>query len=157
MVPEDEQDDLITAYNRRLFSGDLMMETRFARAWASWENALASIDNTTGSGGESPADYARAFARLENHYFINGGFLDQDGAILANMHRIADTPGVIVQGRYDMICPPASAYRLHQAWPASGLSLISKAGHALSESGISIELVRVMDRMRGDAWIEALA
>ncbi len=156
MVPEDEQDDLIAAYNRRLFSGDLMMETRFARAWASWENALASIDNTTGSGGESPADYARAFARLENHYFINGGFLEQDGAILANMHRIADTPGVIVQGRYDMICPPASAYRLHQAWPASGLSLISKAGHALSEPGISIELVRVMDRMRGDAWIEAL-
>jgi proline iminopeptidase len=67
-------DDLIKAYNKRLFSGDLMVETRYARAWASWENALASMESD-GGGGDSPADYARAFARLENHYFLNKGFL----------------------------------------------------------------------------------
>ena len=146
LIPEDEQDDLIAAYHRRLFSGDLMLETRYARAWAAWENALASIDNE-GHGGESPAEYARAFARLENHYFTNGGFLETDGQILKQMDLLRKVPGVIVQGRYDMICPPASAYRLHKAWPGSDLRMITRAGHALSEPGISAELVRTMDRL----------
>jgi len=156
LVPEDEQHDLIGAYHRRLFSGDVMLETRFARAWASWENTLASIDNE-GPGGESPADYARAFARLENHYFTNAGFLDQDDQIIANMDRIAHIPGVIVQGRYDMICPPRSAYRLHKVWPKSELKMIGKAGHALSEPGISAELARTMNRLRNDPTIKNLA
>ncbi len=145
MVPEDERGDLIAAYHQRLFSGDLVTETRFARAWASWENALASIDND-GVTGESPADYARAFARLENHYFTNAGFLG-DKAILNphRMARIARIPGVIVQGRYDMICPPTSAWRLSRAWPKGRLKMVGKAGHALSEPGISSELVRTMD------------
>ena len=76
MIPTDEQDDLIAAYARRLFSGDLQTETRYARAWASWENTLASIAND-GPGGDSPAEYARAFARLENHYFSNHGSRQQ--------------------------------------------------------------------------------
>ncbi len=143
LVPEEERDDLIAAYNRRLFSGDLMLETCFARAWASWENALASMESD-GTGGESPADYARAFARLENHYFMNRGFLEEDGQILRDLHRIAHIPGTIVQGRYDMICPPKSAHLLAQGWPAGRLQMIKSAGHALSESGISHELVRVM-------------
>ncbi len=143
MVPEDERGDLIAAYHRRLFSGDLMLETRFARAWAAWENALASID-TTGTAGESPSDYARAFARLENHYFSHGGFLGER-QILTRMNRISAIPGVIVQGRYDMICPPLSAHRLASAWPQARLKMIGKAGHALSEPGISAELVRTMD------------
>jgi proline iminopeptidase len=146
LVPEDERSDLIGAYHKRLFSGDLVVETRFARAWAAWENALASISND-GASGESPAEYARAFSRLENHYFINNGFLEQDGHILANMANLADTPGTIVQGRYDMICPPASAWRLSQAWPKGDLQLIGQAGHALSEPGISAELVQVMRRV----------
>ncbi|MCL4104941.1 UNVERIFIED_CONTAM: hypothetical protein GTU68_018648 [Idotea baltica] len=146
LIPDDEQDDLIKAYHKRLFSGDLMTETRFARAWASWENTLASIDND-GPIGESPADYARAFARLENHYFINAGFLEEDGQILKNMPRIAHIPGKIVQGRYDMICPPKTAYTLSQAWPMGELKLIPRAGHALSEAGISAELVRTMDAL----------
>ncbi len=145
MIPEDEQDDLIAAYHRRLFSGDLMMETRFARAWASWENALASIENE-GALGESPADYARAFARLENHYFTNSGFLG-DKQILDRMDRISDIPGIIVQGRYDMICPPTSAYQLSKIWPKGRLKMVGKAGHALSEPGISAELVRSMDML----------
>ena len=119
-----------------------------ARAWASWENALASIDSD-GATGESPADYARAFARLENHYFHNQGFLNADQQILLpqQMDRIADIPGVIVQGRYDMICPPRSAFRLANLWPKGKLTMIGKAGHALSEPGISAELVHVMDKL----------
>ncbi|TNF64178.1 MAG: prolyl aminopeptidase [Rhodobacteraceae bacterium] len=146
IIPEDERHDLIGAYNRRLFCGDLSKEIRFARAWSAWENALASIHSNGGSG-ESPGDYARAFARLENHYFINGGFLEFDGQILAHMGRIAHIPGVIVQGRYDMICPPSSAWKLAEAWPGCDLKMVRNAGHALSEPGISAELVRVMDQI----------
>ncbi len=146
LIPQSEHDDLIAAYHRRLFSGDRAVETRFARAWASWENALASVAND-GHGGDSPADYARAFARLENHYFINNGFLEEDGQILRDMDRIAHIPGDIVQGRYDMICPPASAVRVHRRWPASEIHMVPRAGHALSEPGISAELVRITDRL----------
>ncbi len=149
-IPADERDDLIAAYNRRLFSGDALIETRHARIWASWENALAAIDHR-GIGGEGPADYARAFARLENHYFINRGFLDGDGQILARAGRLAEIPGRIVQGRYDMICPPVSAYRLAERWPRGTLSLVPLAGHALSEPGISAELVRTTDTLRRQA------
>ncbi len=101
--------------------------------------------------GNSPADFARAFARLENHYFANLGFLDSDGWIEANLGKIADIPGTVVQGRYDMICPPVAAYRLTEGWPASTLRLIPRAGHALSEPGISEALVQATDalKMRG--------
>ena len=156
MVPEEERGDLIGAYNRRLFSGDMMEETRFARAWAGWENALASIGND-GPMGESPADYARAFARLENHYFANAGFLEEDGQILRDAHRLEGIPGTIVQGRYDMICPPAAAHRLAAAWPSAALKIVPAAGHALSEPGISRELVAEMDRLRAQDAVRALA
>ena len=146
LVPEDEHDDLIAAYHRRLFSGDREEEVRFGRAWSAWENALASV-YSNGVSGESPGDYARAFARLENHYFSNGGFLHMDGQILANMGRIAHIPGVIVQGRYAMICPPHSAYDIHKQWPNSDLIMVRNAGHALSEPGISAELVKTMDQL----------
>ncbi|MCF2906068.1 prolyl aminopeptidase [Octadecabacter sp. CECT 8868] len=144
LIPENERHDMIGAYHRRLFSGDMMDETRHARAWAAWENALASIESN-GVGGSGPSDYARAFSRLENHYFVNGCFLNEDQQILGNMNKIAHIPGVIVQGRFDMICPPQSAYDLSRLWPASKISMIAKAGHALSEPGITTELVRTMD------------
>lgn len=146
LVPEDERGDLIGAYNRRLFSGDLRTETKFARAWSSWENALASVASA-GRGGEAPGEYARAFARLENHYFTNAGFLEYDGQILDQVGKIAHIPGVIVQGRYDMICPPHSAYKLAKVWDNCDLRMIRNAGHALSEPGISAELVRAMDEI----------
>ncbi|MEP5195687.1 MAG: prolyl aminopeptidase [Roseobacter sp.] len=148
LIPEDEQGDFIEAYRRRLFSGDLVQETRYAQAWSSWENALASI-HSTGTTGNSPGEYARAFARLENHYFSNAGFLEFDGQILANVGRISHIPGVIVQGRYDMICPPDNAYALSKAWGNCELKMVRNAGHALSEPGISAELVRSMDRIGG--------
>lgn len=146
LIPPDERNDIISAYHRRLFSGDLQLEIRYGRAWSAWENALASI-HSSGTSGEGPGEYARAFARLENHYFINGGFLESDDQILSHMDRIAHIPGIIVQGRYDMICPPTSAWRLAEHWPAAELKMIRNAGHALSEPGISLELVRVMDRI----------
>jgi len=146
LIPEDEQDDLIAAYHKRLFSGVIAEEVKYARAWAQWENALASMASN-GAGGEPPGDYARAFARLENHYFTNAGFLKEDGHILNRMDRIAHIPGVIVQGRYDMICPPKMAYELAALWPNSELRMIARAGHALSEPDISAELVQTMDRL----------
>ena len=147
LIPEEEQGDFIAAYHKRLFSPDMTLQTRYARMWASWENALAAM-NVSGAGSESPADYARAFARLENHYFINRGFLESDGQIMANRELIEDIPASIVQGRYDMICPPHNAYALAKGWAKADLHMIRAAGHALSEPGITSELVRIMNMLR---------
>ena len=146
-IPEGERSDLIAAYHARLFSGQMLEETRAARAWTNWENALASIQHD-GAAAEGPADYARAFARLENHYFRHHGFLDHDDWIMAQRHRIEGIPAHVVQGRYDMICPPRAAHRLTEGWPRARLVIVPMAGHALSEPGISAELVRVMDGLR---------
>ncbi|WP_037313156.1 prolyl aminopeptidase [Ruegeria halocynthiae] len=146
LLTEGELTDAIGAYNRRLFSGDHATEVLYARAWSAWENALASI-HSNAPAGESPGEYARAFARLENHYFINGAFLEEDGQILNQVDRIAHIPGHIVQGRYDMICPPQAAWNLAERWPNAELKMVRNAGHALSEPGISAELVRIMDRV----------
>ncbi|WP_170405768.1 prolyl aminopeptidase [Ruegeria arenilitoris] len=146
LLTEEELSDTIGAYNKRLFSGDRATEILYARAWSAWENALASI-HTNGATGESPGEYARAFARLENHYFINGAFLEKDGQILDQVEKIAHIPGHIVQGRYDMICPPQAAWNLAERWPNADLRMVRNAGHALSEPGISAELVRIMDRV----------
>lgn len=148
MVPREERSDLIAAYHKRLFGTDGTEQLRFARAWAGWESSLAVLDPGEGRGSPS-GSYALAFARIENHYFINGGFLDCDGQILRDIGRLAAIPGHIVQGRYDMICPPHTAHALHQAWPGSRLRMVTTAGHALSEPGISAELVAIMDGLRG--------
>ncbi len=145
-IPQAERGDLVAAYHRRLFSGDTAQEIKFGQIWSGWENALAAI-GSNGMSGSGPAQYARAFARLENHYFSNAGFLEEDGQILRDIGRISHIPGTIVQGRFDMICPPVSAYALHLAWPASNLRIVPLAGHALSEPGISAELVRATDRI----------
>ncbi len=144
-IPPEERDDLIAAYHRRLFSGDRALETRCAQAWTAWENRLAALPES--GGGLAPPDYARVFARLECHYFINGAFLPADGALIEGMARIRDLPGVIVHGRYDMICPPAAAWRLKGVWPAGELTIVPEAGHALSEPGIAGALVEAMDRI----------
>jgi proline iminopeptidase len=147
IIPEDEQGDMIQAYHRRLFCGDRDTEIRYARAWAGWENALASI-SYAGFAGQPPAQYALAFSRLENHYFSNGGFLDCDGWILDNLDRIAHIPATIVQGRFDMVCPPESAWAVARALPKSDLKMIPMAGHALSEPEITETLVATMNTLR---------
>lgn len=145
-IPHPERADLIGAYNRRLFSGVFSEETRFARLWSDWENALASIK--TRGFFETPVDYARAFARLENHYFLNRCFFGADGQLMHDLDIMRDIPGVIVQGQYDMVCPPVTAWNLHRNWPASTLRMVPMAGHAMSEPGIAAELVQVMDTLR---------
>ncbi len=141
VIPEDERGDLIAAYGKRLFGADIAEQTHFARAWCRWENALATV-RSEGAHGEAPGQYARAFARLENHYFRNKGWLERDAQILEDMPLIAHIPGTIVQGRLDMICPPRSAWEVAERWSRGELRMVGLAGHALSEAGISQELVR---------------
>lgn len=145
MIPVDERDDLIGAYHKRLFSGQHSEEVRYARAWSAWETALASIDSRGSSSYGGSGAYARAFARLENHYFTNAGFLGEGQDILSNMDKLTNVTGTIVQGRYDLICPPRSAYELSKIWKKSELCMVSKAGHAMSDPGITAELVRTMN------------
>ncbi|GLQ35565.1 proline iminopeptidase [Amylibacter marinus] len=144
LLEPEERGSVIGAFHRRLFGNDERVQTRFARAWTEWESALATLEQRRVTGSV-PAAYARAFARIENHYFHNKGFLEEDGQILRDIHKIADIPGCIVHGRYDMICPPRSAYMLHEAWPSSTLNMIPTSGHSLSEVGICSALVTIMD------------
>ncbi len=146
LVPKEEAGDYIAAYARRLTGDNDAEKIKFARAWTEWENALAVLEPKP-TRGSTPASYALAFAKIENHYFSNGGFLREDRQLLNDMHRIAHIPGTIVQGRYDMICPPETAFALHAAWPASRLVMVPDAGHALSEPGISSALTTVMDEL----------
>ncbi|MXU64756.1 prolyl aminopeptidase [Oceanomicrobium pacificus] len=149
-IPEQERGDLIAAYHARLFGDDPRELMRCATTWSAWESALAVLEGegrTAGPGG----DYARAFARLENHYFTHNGWLEEDGQILRDMDRIAHLPGHIVQGRYDMICPPATAVTLADRWPAARLHMVGAAGHALSEPGITAALVAAMEELKGVA------
>jgi proline iminopeptidase len=143
-IPVGERDDLISAYHKRLFSGDLRTEMNFGKLWSDWENALASF-RANGNGGYCPVDYARTFARIENHYFINRGFLRSDDQIMEDLDKIKHIPAYIVQGRYDFICPPHTAHRLAKAWPMCDLHLVPFAGHAMSEPGISEKLLSITD------------
>jgi proline iminopeptidase len=149
----DQRARPVEAYHRLLFSGDAQTETRAGRCWSAWENALASVFNEGAWGdthlGDGPSGYARAFARLENHYFKHGNFLEQDGWILKNRSRIEGIGATIVQGRYDMVCPPISAWKLAQGWALADLHIVSLAGHALSEPGISERLVAATNALRG--------
>lgn len=145
MIPESERSDLIAAYRKRLFGKIDAEVIQFSRAWAAWENALATLESE-GRGGKVPAHYARAFSRIENHYFTNKGFLEEDKQIFRDMPKIKHIPGYIVQGRYDMICPPHTAFSLHSLWPKSELRLV-RAGHAMSEPAIAAELVGIMNEL----------
>ncbi|MBR9864659.1 MAG: prolyl aminopeptidase [Rhodobacteraceae bacterium] len=146
LLPRNEQDDVIGNYAKRLFSKNEDIQIRFARAWTEWESALAALEQSP-NRGVVPAAYALAFARIENHYFHNAGFLREDGQIFKDLHKIEHIPGSIVQGRYDMICPPQTAYRLRDNWPAARLITVPDAGHSLSEPGITSALITIMDEL----------
>ncbi|QPH52371.1 prolyl aminopeptidase [Pontivivens ytuae] len=146
LIPPRERGDMIGAYRKRLFGPDRAEQVRYARAWAAWESNLAALETHGRSSGGS-GEYARAFSRIENHYFSHNGWIDE-GQILRDVARLTGVPGYIVQGRYDMICPPARAHELNRAWPDSELRMIRTAGHALSEPGITAELVAVMEELK---------
>ncbi|MGV9415679.1 prolyl aminopeptidase [Nocardia sp. NPDC003693] len=148
-VPAAERDgDLVRVYHRLLNSPDKQLATDAAVAWSTWEGATSSLLPQPDRVSET-ADprFALAFAGIENHYFVNGGFLDE-GQLLRDIDRIAHIPGVIVQGRHDIVCPAVSAWDLHRAWPNSELHLVADAGHAAAEPGITHHLVEATDKYR---------
>jgi len=152
LIPPEERGDVIAAYRRRLTSPDSTEVIAAARAWSRWEGATLSLlpDGDRVRRFASDA-YARAFARIENHYFFNRGFFARDGELLLEAHRLAGIPGIIVQGRYDVVTPVRSAVALHEAWPASKLRIVDDAGHASTEPGIVHELVTATREMQNVA------
>lgn len=149
-IPQVEHGDLISAYHRRLTHADAEVRLAAARAWSVWEAATSFLIQDPAHIEASASDaFALAFARIECHYFVNGGFFRSDGQLLADIHRVRGIPGLIVQGRYDVVCPPRSAWDLHRAWPESELIIVPDAGHAAFEPGIVDALVRGTDRYRG--------
>jgi proline iminopeptidase len=148
-IPEAERGEMIAAYYRLLTGDDRDKKLQAARAWSQWEGATVSLLPSPGRVASFGADhFAEAFARIECHYFINGGFLESDGWLLENIDSIRHIPAVIVQGRYDMATPVVSAWDLHTAWPEADFRLVDDAGHAFSEPGIMHELIEATDRFR---------
>ena len=146
-IPEDERDDMVGAYYRRLTSRDRDERLEAARAWSMWEGSTSRLvpdPDLVARTGE--AAFAEAFARIECHYFINGGFFREDEQILEGLERITHIPAVIVQGRYDIVCPAESAYQLHQAWPRSELIIAPQSGHSALEPEITSHFVDATER-----------
>jgi proline iminopeptidase len=150
LAPE-EREDVIRAYYERLAETDIVRRRPDALAWSRWESALISM---TGDPSAPLADPIRAdaLARLETHYFLHKGFFERDGILLEDAARFNHLPGVIVQGRYDVVTPPRSAWALSREWPKARLQMIGDAGHAAGEPGVVDALVRATD-----AFAEQLA
>ncbi|MCC6757278.1 MAG: prolyl aminopeptidase [Arenimonas sp.] len=149
-IPEAERGDFIAAYHARLTSDDEQVRLAAAQTWSVWEGATstlvpepASIDTF-----EDP-HFALSFARIENHYFVNRGFFEVDDQLLRDAHRIRHIPGVIVHGRYDVVCPVQNAWDLHQVWPEARLVITPQSGHSAFEAENAAALVAATDAFRG--------
>ncbi len=146
-VPESERDDMLGAYQRLLNGEDELKRMAAAKAWSLWEGRTSTLRPSKTVEAHFADPYtALAMARIENHYFMHDSFLEEN-QILRDADRLAGIPGIIVQGRYDVVCPAESAWQLHQAWPGSRLEMIADAGHSASEPGIVDALARATDRM----------
>ena len=146
-IPEAERDDLLSAFYKRLTSEDRQVRLEAARAWAVWEASTSKLIPSVRSKERfSMAEFAEAFARIECHYFVNKGFFERENQLLENIDRIQHLPGIIVQGRYDVVCPMITAWELHQAWQEAELIVIPDAGHSISEPGIKDALIKATDR-----------
>jgi proline iminopeptidase len=146
-IPVEERGDLLGAYYRRLTGADAAAAQAAARAWSVWEGATSHLFESPATVARFGADeFALALARIEAHYFVNGGFLDAPDQLLRDVGRIRHIPGVIVQGRYDVVCPMTSAWDLHRAWPEADFRLVPDAGHSAFEPGITHELITATDR-----------
>jgi proline iminopeptidase len=146
-IPLEERGDLVRAFYRRLTGSDPAVAQAAARAWAVWEGAssyLLTDDDNVRRWGED--EFALAVARIECHYFVNGGFMTQENQLLEGIASIRRIPAVIVQGRHDVVCPMYTAWDLHRAWPEAELQIIGDAGHSAFEPGITDALVRATDR-----------
>lgn len=148
-IPEDERNDMLGAYHRRLTGEDRAVALECAKAWSVWEGATITLLPDESLLAEFAGDdFALALARLEAHYFVNKAFFETDGWILENVARIHDIPGTIVQGRYDAVTPVRTAWALHQAWPEAAFTIVADAGHAQTEPGIADALIRATDGFR---------
>ena len=148
LVAAEPGEHPVDTYRRLLHSPDPDVALEAAIAWSSWEGATSTLLPHPDRVAEtSEPRFALAFARIENHYFFHRGFFE-DGRLLRDAHLLSDIPGVIVQGRYDVVCPARSAWDLHRAWPESDLRIVDDAGHAATEPGIVHELVEATDRFR---------
>ncbi len=145
-IPEDERDDLVAAYQRRLTGSDELARMQAAKAWSTWEGRTATLltDPATVDFFADP-HHALSIARIENHYFMHGAFL-REQPLLEQVDRLAGIEGEIIHGRYDVVCPVDQAFSLAAAWPNAKLTVVEDAGHAASELGITDALIRATDR-----------
>jgi proline iminopeptidase len=146
-IPEDERGDYISAYYKRLTGDDEEVRLSAARAWSVWEGATSKLfpDEDLMEHWEG-AHEALSLARIECHYFMNNSFFPSENYLIDNVYKLKNIPTVIVQGRYDIVCPMASAWELHKALPEAEFILVPDAGHSVSEKGITAALVDAMDR-----------
>lgn len=146
-IPPEEQHDFLTAYYQRLTSDDPQVRLEAAKAWSVWEGSTSKLypdsDLMERFGDE---EFAIAFARIECHYFINKGFFEREDQLLVNVDKIRQIPAVIVQGRYDIVCPMKTAWELHRAWPEAEFIVVPDAGHSMSEPGIKSALIAATDQ-----------
>lgn len=141
-IPAAERHDLMAAYHQRLFGDNAAAQLEAARAWTNWEWSTSQLIPELEGGSD---ETYLAFARIENHYFVNGGFFKHPNQLIQDAHKIAHIPSVIIHGRYDVICPVRNAWELHAALPESELHIIPNAGHAMSEPGILDALITATD------------
>jgi proline iminopeptidase len=145
-IPEAERGDLIAAYRKRLTGADPVEQLACARAWSVWEGQTIRLLPDADTKEKHAQDaFSLAFARIENHYFVHKGWMDE-GQLLRDAPRLAGVPGVIVQGRYDVCTPVRTAWELHRAWPQADFQLVPDAGHAYNEPGILSRLIEATDR-----------
>ena len=150
-IPPEERHEMMAAYHRLLTHPEKAARLEAAKAWSIWEGeTITLLPEPSVSTQFEDAEFAHAFARIENHFFVNAGWLEE-GQLLRDAHKLKDIPGVIVHGRYDMPCPARYAWELHKAWPKAEFHLIEGAGHASSEPGILDQLVRATDKFAGKA------
>jgi len=149
VIPEDERDDMVSAYYRRLTGDDVEKKVSAARAWSIWEGSTSRLF-LDGQSIQRFADpiFALAFARIECHYFMNNCFFPSNNYLIENIGKVRRIPGVIVQGRYDVVCPMTSAWDLHRAWPEAELHITPDAGHSIMEAGNLNALVEATDKFR---------
>jgi proline iminopeptidase len=149
-IPADERDNLMAAYYKRLTSSDSKVQLEAARAWSIWEGSTSKLfPDKVFLDRYGDEQFALAFARIEAHYFVNGGFLSHENQLLANVPVIRQIPGIIVQGRYDVVCPMESAWELHRAWPEAKMIIVKDAGHSAMEGNIARALVAATDKFVG--------
>jgi proline iminopeptidase len=148
-IPREERGDMMQAYYKRLTGPDEAVRVRAAKAWSLWEAVTSTLrPSPEMKASMSKDDFALAFARIECHYFVNGGFFERDNQLLEDAKLIRHIPGVIVQGRYDIVCPMETAWELHKAWPEADLYVAQTSGHSAFEPEIVHHLIAATDRFR---------